>query len=78
MTELKKCTLGKYTFQHHEIFKRPDSLKTKHAKFPYSGFVQLLERSWVPVPQDLLQEAQPLQLDHPPFTVSNQLQVENH
>ena len=36
------------------------------------GFVQLLERSWDPVPQDLLQEVQLLQIDHPPFTTEKE------
>lgn len=35
-------------------------------------FVQLLERSWDPVPQDLVQEVQLLQLDHPPFTTEQE------
>ena len=41
---------------------------------PYlgTGFVQLLERSWDPVPQDLLQEVQLLQIDHPPFTTEQE------
>ena len=37
---------------------------------PYlgGGFVQLLERSWEPVPHGMLQELHLLQLDQPPFT----------
>ena len=50
----------------------PDAPRQLLPPYLGTGFVQLLERSSDPVPQDLLQEVQLLQIDHPPFTTEQE------